>query len=58
MMTEEEQKEASAKLRAWLASPEGKAAMQKAAEQAEATRKRIEQLQIVPWEVRHKPCTF
>jgi hypothetical protein len=58
MMTEEEQKAVSAKLRAWLATPEGKAAMKRAAEQAEVTRKRIEKIQIVSWEDRHRPCTI
>jgi hypothetical protein len=44
------------KLKIWLGSPEGKAALQKLAIEAAKLRQQIEQQSVVPAEMLRKPC--
>ena len=57
-MTETDLKTVAKNLSEWLKSPEGKAAMKRAAEKAAKERAKIQQACKVPWEILHKPVDF
>ena len=58
MMTEEEIKEAIAKLKAFLDTPEGKESLRKAAEASAKAAKEMEERTKIPWEWMHRPVDF
>ncbi len=57
-MTEEEIKEAVAKLKAFLETPEGKESLRKAGEKAAQAAKEMEERTKIPWEWMHRPVDF
>lgn len=57
-MTDEELQAAIAKLKAFLATPEGRDSLRIAGEKATKAAKDIEERTKIPWEWMHRPCTI
>jgi len=57
-MTEEELQSIIAKLKAFLATPEGKESLRIAGEKAAKTAKDMEERTKIPWEWMHRPIDF
>jgi hypothetical protein len=57
-MTDEELQATIAKLKAFLATPEGQESLRKIGEKAAKEAKDMEERTKIPWEWMHKPCTI
>lgn len=58
MMTDEELQAAIAKMKAFLATPEGQESLRKAGEEAARAAKEMEERTKIPWEWMHRPVDF
>lgn len=57
-MTDEELQAAIAKMKAFLATPEGQESLRKAGEEAARAAKEMEERTKIPWEWMHRPVDF